>query len=898
MENISPLSTLKDITFHLIYFVFWWYIKQTAFWFKFVYRTILLLADGASLVPMVKNLFAPYHQDYTLVGRLIGFVTRFIWIVFSVAILIVAFALLITIPLIWWILPLAFYFGFSFSSFFDQRVFSFLGVVISFFCVYLYWRYYIIQPKKTVYDIGENEISLENLAETFMPNLKRAFNHAYELAYEDKNLNDLPYYLFVSLVKEKRNRAIFWRLNISSRAILERAQSKKDQLLKTIAPLPELLKLFWQKAQEMGHYHLDTDAVLVALVENIEPIQKIFIDLEIRKEDIDRTAEWIYARILAAHRWKYWRRKDFHLYGGYDQAWTSGWIPTLKHYSQNITALVARGMVPYTVGRKKEIEEIVRVLSRTTKNNVILLGPAGVGKTSIIYGIAQRILAGNLEEIKDKKVVSLDLAAMLAGASNRGDFEERLQVSLRESGSGKTILFIDEIQNIMGAGTTGQSLLDASAILEPILSSGGLQCIGATTHKDFRQYIEPNEAFTSHFQTVEILEPSDDEATFILENLASVIEARQGVMIIYQAIENAVKLSRQFIRDRVLPEKAIDILDEAAVTARRTKDKKVTAEIVAEIISQKTGIPVSKLTVEESAKLLHLEDEIHRRLINQEEAVSAIANAMRRARAGLKEAKRPIASFLFLGPTGVGKTETAKALSDIYYGSEENMVRLDMTEYQAPDSVTKLIGASPGHLGFGSGGQLTEAVRSRPFSLVLLDEFEKAASDILNIFLQVFDDGRLTDSSGRTVLFYDTIIIATSNAQSVMIQEAVRKGLAQEKIKDLVMQDLNQHFRPELLNRFDAVIIFKPLNMDHVIEITHLLLKKLSDKLQAKEIAFEISPQAVLKLARMGFDPQFGARPLKRVIQEKLENPLAQRLLQKAIRPGQVVQINEQDILE
>jgi len=897
MQITTILSILKDLFYYLAYFLLWWYIKQTAFWVKFIGRTVLLLTDGTSLIPMVTNLFAPYHQDYTFVGRLMGFIIRFVWVVFSLIILSVVGVLLIFILPIWWILPLSFYFGLSFMSFLDHWAYSLIGIVVSLFCVYVYWKNYINKPKKTVWEIEENELTIEALSETFTSNLKHVFNHAYDSVKSDRE-EEFSYQLFTALIIEKRTAPIFWRLNVNPKAILERAVANRNEIIKTIDPVPQLLKMFWAKAREMGHYHIDTDAVLIALVEDEEPIQKIFTDLDIKKEDIHRTAQWIYARIKAAHSWKYWQKREFHLYGGADRAMTSGWIPTLKHYAENITLMVSRGAVPYTVGRKKEIDEVVRILSRTTKNNVMLLGPAGVGKTSIVYGIAQRILTGDIPELKNKRVMSLDLAALMGGTTGRGDFEERLSQVIREISSGNTVIFIDEMQSLMGAGAGDGSLLDASSILEPYLSNGSIQCIGATTHRDFREHVEPKETFANHFQKVEVAEPTDEEAIYILEGLAGMIEARQQVTIVFQAIEQSVRLSRQFIRDRVLPEKAIDILDEAAVVAKKAKDRKVTGELIAELIAQKTGIPVSKMTVTESEKLLNLEAEMHKRMVDQEEAIGAIANAMRRARAGLKDAKKPIATFLFLGPTGVGKTESAKTLAELYFGSEDSMVRLDMSEFQDPSATSRLIGAPPGQVGFGSGGQLTNAVRSKPFSLVLLDEFEKANQEILNLFLQVFDDGRLTDSMGRTVMFYDSIIIATSNAQSVAIQDAVKSGVDAKQLHEIVMQDLNKHFKPELINRFDGIVIFKPLGMDEVIQITHMMLKKISQKLQEQEIGFEITPAAVYKLARLGFDPQFGARPLRRVLQEKLENPLAQKLLKQEIKRGGIVQINENDIAD
>lgn len=900
----SARDSLKEFLlflYYIPYFFYWWYVKRLIFAIRFLWRTLLLIIDGLSLLPMVRFLFAPYHQDRTFVGRLIGFIVRSLWILVSIVVTAFSLVILLTIIPLHLMWPFGFYFGMAFATYFDlpwQQVSVVLaGWSVTLSAILVYGNNFVIQPKKTIKDIDlSQKINFMQLENIFTPRLRRDWEKAFRLASVDDDLEDLSYYLFLAAITNKRNRPIFYRLSLSPQSVFQKAKEKEFDLKKSFIPLTELFQKMLETATKLGHKHLDSDVLLVTLVDNNKAIHDLFVDFGISNEEIEYTSQWIYAKIKSRNAWKYWEKDDFRLRGGYDRAWTSGWTPTLKHFSQDITRLVAEGRVPYLIGRRNEIEQVVRILTRTTKNNVILLGPAGVGKTSIVYSIAQQMIRGELSEIKGKKLVALDFAALVADSGARGQFESRMKKILNESGPGQTILFIDEMASTMYAGGSEGSV-NAASVLSPYLSSGDVQMIGAVSFADYRKIIEPNESFASYFQTVEIKEPEEKEVMTILESVSSSIEAHQKVTISFQAIEAAVKLSKQYIRDRVLPEKAIDILDEAAVAVKRSKRLIVREDDIAHVISSKTGIPVSKVSQPEKDKLLDLERELHERIIGQDEAVKVISDAMRRARVGLKDEQKPVARFLFLGPTGVGKTETCKALADMYYGSEKNIIRLDMSEYQNADSINRLLGAAPGTKDFEAGGQLTEAIRRRPFSLILLDELEKAHPRILDIFLQVLDDGRLTDSSGRTISFQDSIIIATSNAQAIVIQEAVRKGQRKDELKALVLQNLNQTFRPEFINRFDSVVVFDPLAMEQVLQIAVLMLQGVRDNLEEKEIGFEITPEALLKIAQLGFNPEFGARPLKRVIQDKIENNIAEKILRNEVKPGDVIKIDEQDIV-
>lgn len=634
----------------------------------------------------------------------------------------------------------------------------------------------------------------------------------------------------------------------------------------------------------------------------------------------------------------------------------------LDKFGRDLTQAAKNGEIDPVIGREKEIQRVIQILSRRTKNNPVLIGEPGVGKTAVAEGLALEIAKGNVPEIlKDKRVVSLDLTGMVAGAKYRGDFEERIKAAIDEVKKSKnTILFIDELHTIVGAGAAEGSA-DAANILKPSLARGDFQVIGATTLNEYRKYIEKDAALERRFQPVKVGEPTPEQAVQILKGLRDSYEAHHKVKITDEAINAAVALSSRYIADRYLPDKAIDLIDEGASKVRlasltspdnvkeledeiadyekekasaineqdferaaRLRDEQkelqtklddakkkwqeqqkgnsgeVTAEDIAKIVSEWTGIPVVQLTKEESERLLNMENVLHERVIGQSEAVTAIAKAIRRGRVGLKDPKRPVGSFIFLGPTGVGKTELCKALAEAMFGDENAMLRLDMSEYMEKHTVSKLIGSPPGYVGFEEGGQLTEKVRRKPYSVVLFDEIEKAHPDVFNMLLQILEDGRLTDSQGRTVDFKNTVIIMTSNVGARLITEKQSSlGFNSENenveesekkdIKELVTGELRKVFRPEFLNRVDDIIVFNKLNKDEIKQIAVKMLKTLENRLDKMNIKISFTDNAVSEIADKGFDENYGARPLRRAIQNEIEDPLSEQMLEGKVKDGAVV---------
>jgi ATP-dependent Clp protease ATP-binding subunit ClpC len=580
--------------------------------------------------------------------------------------------------------------------------------------------------------------------------------------------------------------------------------------------------------------------------------------------------------------------------------------PVLEQFGRNLTQLAQEGKIDPLVGRHKELERVLQILGRRTKNNPVLLGEPGVGKTAIAEGIAQRIVQQNVpDELLDKQVISLDMTTLIAGARLRGDFEERLtQVVAEVRKAGNIILVIDEVHTLIGGGAF-QGSTDAANLFKPALARGELQCIGATTLDEYRKYFERDAALTRRFQPVQVGEPSEEEAIEILEGLRDTYETYHQVQITDAALKAAVQLSARYIQDRFLPDKAIDLIDEAGSRLRLRRSRQsdappsiVDTEEIAQIVSSWTGIPVTSMTESESAMFLHLEDLLHDRVIGQNEAVKAVAKAMGRARVGLKNPDRPIASFIFSGPTGVGKTELAKTMAATLFGTEEALIRIDMSELMERHEVSKLIGSPPGFVGHEEGGKLTEAVRRRPYSVILFDEIEKAHPDVFNLLLQVLDDGRLTDSKGRTVDFKNTVIILTSNLGSKAIEKG-GKGLGFEfaasdldehryqLMRDRIMDEFKQFFRPEFINRVDDIIVFRQLTQPEVQQIADLMLREVANRLQEQQITLEVTDAFKAKVVQEGYDPRYGARPLRRAIMRLLEDSLAEALLSDQIQAGE-----------
>ena len=577
----------------------------------------------------------------------------------------------------------------------------------------------------------------------------------------------------------------------------------------------------------------------------------------------------------------------------------------LEQYGIDLTQQARDGKLDPIAGRDKEIERMVHILLRRSKNNPIIIGEAGVGKTAIVEGLAQSIVGGTApKDLSGKRIIQMDLASLVAGASHRGEFEERLRDVIKETieASGEIILFIDEIHTLIGAGDEGGAL-DASNIVKPYLARGQLQIIGTTTTSEYRKHFEKDKAFERRFQPILVDEPTEEVAVEMLQIIKPKYEKFHSVTFSDETLKDAVHLSKKYIGERFLPDKAVDLMDEAAAdvklqhsTGKKT-DTAVVKSDIEKVVSSWTGIPITKLTEDEGEKLLHLAELIHKRLIGQEEAVQSVTEAVQRGRIGLASPTRPIASFIFLGPTGVGKTELAKTLAEILFGKEDALVRLDMSEYMEKHEVAKLIGAPPGYVGYEEGGQLTEAVRRKPYSIVLLDEIEKAHPDVFNILLQLLEDGRLTDNKGNTISFKNTIIIATSNIGSALIQQQMSKPHATEEeyqkdfadLNSLLSDELHKFFKPELLNRFDEVVVFKPLAQADMASIAKNNIAKTAHLLQEQGLDLQITQSALMELAKEGYDPVYGARPLRRLIQTSIENPIAVKLIGKTFAAPDVI---------
>ena len=710
------------------------------------------------------------------------------------------------------------------------------------------------------------------------------------------------------------------------------------------------------EARQLGHNYIGTEHILLGLIQDDEGVAaKVLQNLGIDRSRVRTQVIRAVGEVAAVS-------------GGRQSSDRK--IPTLEEFGTNLTKLAAEGKLDPVVGRENEIERVIQVLGRRTKNNPVLVGEPGVGKTALAEGLAQRIVNRNVPDIlEDKQVISLDMGSLIAGTKFRGEFEERLTKIMAEiRAAGNIILVIDEIHTLVGAGAI-QGSMDASNMLKPALARGELQCVGATTLDEYRKYIERDAALERRFQPIKVGEPSVAETIEILYGLRSAYEQHHKLTISDAALEAAATLSDRYINDRFLPDKAIDLIDEAgsrvhvlhsqtppevkelkkqlpAVSkekdiavreqdfekASKLRDRElaieaeiaeatinksqirispiVTEEDIAHIVANWTGVPVSKLTESESELLLHMEDTLHQRLIGQEEAVTAVSKAIRRARVGLKNPNRPIASFIFSGPTGVGKTELTKALAAYFFGSEEAMIRLDMSEYMERHTVSKLIGSPPGYVGYDEGGQLTEAVRRRPYTVVLFDEIEKAHPDVFNMMLQILEDGRLTDAKGRTVDFKNTLLIMTSNLGSRVIEkgggglgfEFTESGADTQynNVRNLVNEELKQFFRPEFLNRLDEIIVFRQLNKGEVKQIADIMLQQLFTRLTEQDITLSVTEAFKELLVKEGYNPSYGARPLRRAIMRLLEDVLAEEMLSGKLKEGQsaIVDVDENGVVK
>jgi ATP-dependent Clp protease ATP-binding subunit ClpC len=705
-----------------------------------------------------------------------------------------------------------------------------------------------------------------------------------------------------------------------------------------------VLELAWDEARQLGHNYIGTEHLLLGLIREgegvaVRVLENLGVDLSrVRSNVIRMLGENATTTTSGQHRSK---------------------TPTLDEFGSNLTQMAEEHRLDPVVGREKEIERVIQILGRRTKNNPVLIGEPGVGKTAVAEGLALKIMAGEVPDIlADKRVVTLDIGSLVAGTKYRGEFEERLKKIMEEiRGAGNIVLVIDELHTLIGAGAA-EGAVDAANILKPALARGDLQCIGATTLDEYRKHIERDAALERRFQPVMVNEPSVEETIEILKGLRERYETHHRLSITDEALVAAAKLADRYISDRFLPDKAIDLMDEASSRVRLrtsslppaakelekelrafTKEKEaairaqdfekasqlrdqeqavrdrirdiaaewrsergqatnpmVDEDEIAHIVASWTGIPVKRMTQGETEQLMHLEDDLHSRVIGQHDAVHSISRAIRRARVGLKNPKRPIGSFIFSGPTGVGKTELAKALAGLFFGTEDSLIRVDMSEYMEKHAVSKMIGSPPGYVGYGEGGQLTEAVRRKPYSVVLFDEIEKAHPDAFNIMLQILEDGRLTDAKGRVVDFKNTIVILTSNIGARAIEKGSSLGFQSggddgryRKMKDVVMDELKNNFRPEFINRIDEIIVFHPLTRDEINLIADVMLKEVRNRLKEQEYDLELASDVRDMLANEGYNPSYGARPLRRAIQRLIEDPLAEEILSGALPKGTIV---------
>src|SRR6187399_2456385 len=720
----------------------------------------------------------------------------------------------------------------------------------------------------------------------------------------------------------------------------------------------KVLELALREALSLGHNYIGTEHILLGLVRENEGVAaRILLDFDADSEKIRNEV----IRMLSGPGGRQGRAGA----GAGAQGEGKKSSKLLDQFGRNLTKLAAEGKLDPVVGRETEIERIMQILSRRTKNNPVLIGEPGVGKTAVVEGLAQRITNADVPELlKNKQIYTLDLAALVAGSKYRGEFEERLKKVMKEiTQRGDIILFIDELHNLVGAGAA-EGAIDAASILKPALARGEMQTIGATTLDEYRKYLERDAALERRFQQVRVEEPSIDDTVQILRGLRDRYEAHHRCKITDEALRAAAMLSDRYIQDRHLPDKAIDLIDEAASRMRirtmsappryreledeiekvrkdkeesieaqefekaaslRDKERKLTQkkreleeswhaeesadqpqigeDEIADIVSMWTGIPVFKLTEAESQKLIRMEDELHKRVIGQDEAIVAVSKSIRRARAGIKDPKRPTGSFIFLGPSGVGKTELARTLAEFLFGDEDALIQVDMSEYMEKHSVSRLVGSPPGYVGYDEGGQLTEAVRRKPYSVVLLDEIEKAHPDVFNILLQILEDGKLTDAQGRKVDFRNTIIVMTSNIGAAQISKnqslgfsiGDEHGLSYEEMKSRVTGELRKVFRPELLNRIDEVIVFHKLTKDEIMLIVELMMKRLRDQMGEHDAVIELTEGAKELLVEKGYDPTMGARPLRRAIQRHIEDPLADFVLGRELGPGATILVDRKN---
>ncbi len=835
-------------------FLYWWFVKTPL---KILKVGIILLAgfdNTISFTDNIKLLFVPLFGLTNFTGRMVSFFTRIFMIFIGMILMFFALIALIISPMIWFATP---FFIFKYSSL----------VYVTLYFVFLYLVFIYInlnKPSKKISQISTQQSKIRS----FRP----------KPAYILKNTSKDTKLILLELFKDEQIKHLLKKCELDIPEFEEKilnAQSSK---------IDDIVGSSFEKAKTNSSRYVELEHLFIAIIENIPNINTLLLIFNSSFDIIKKSAFWIVNQRENKEKQYIWQ--DGYIKppsGGIGKGMLGRVTPNLDKISIDITKQVKRGQIKNVIGRDSEIKQIADILD-SEKNDILMIGESGVGKTSIVNGIAYEIMTGTEHKtLRNKRVVSINVGLLTSENKESGNVSDKISLALEEAdGSGDIILFIDEIQNLItGMGEEGGYNSTILSVLESHISRQRIRLIGATSISNYRKYIEPNEAISRLFHIVKIEENSREDTISIMEEKAEDIEYRHEVFVTLPAIISCIDLSEKLIGDRVLPDKAIDVLERAVTTSKSTT-KYITSDVIEKEISAMTNIPVTAISESETEKLLTLGEKMRRRVIGQDEAIEKIAMAIQRSRVGMKDSNKPMAGFLFAGMTGVGKTETAKSLSEIYFGSEDNMVRLDMSEYQQLDSMNRIIGSPDGD----TSGSLTERVRNNPFCVVLIDEIEKAHPNILLTFLQMLDEGKLTDTSGRETNFANTIIIATSNVGTKSIQSIAEKGGNYEQIQSSAMIEIRENFAPELLNRFTAIIVFNQLSKDNLKDITKLLLKKVEELSKEKGVDIRFKPELIDELIKRGYSPEWGARPLLRTIEDTVGSYIAIKMLKKEINPG------------
>ncbi|RJR27475.1 ATP-dependent Clp protease ATP-binding subunit [candidate division WWE3 bacterium] len=841
-------------------FLYWWAVKAPKHIFTVFKRILLIVNNHISFTTNLRLIFTPLFGDYTIIGRFIGFTVRIFEIVFG-SIFVVAVSIVAVIaPVAWWLVP--------FAGFIEYKIYVLMFIAGG----YLVWAFKTKNtPEKRIKDCKTEDCI-------------RSFRPGTQGLYEDIMDNHHK-----GIEKLLKSQPVFF--------LLRKLELQNDEFKQKLTGVPHLdthnlLSSIYEYAKTTGTRYIETEHLFVGLLKNL-PNRDIFLSTYgTRIEMVERGTSWLLEEREKLAKMYIWQEDFESLFlGGTGKGMTGRVTPFLDSMSEDFTRMAVRGGYERFTMLERYIRKIGELMSGSNEN-ILIIGPPGSGKTSLVRGIAYKIMQGiEFKSLSNKRIISLQLAGILSGTKTAGEIAEKLKGALAEAkGSGDIVLFIDEIHTLVtGGGDQNPEVATIYSLLEPELSLNKIQFIGATTIQNYRKYIEPNGAFARLFNILEIEEATREETINILKYVIREVERRKGVTVTYAAVERTLDLSKKLIHDRVLPDKAILIIDRAATyAAGNTKylDTKAVEHVVADI----THVPSQMISEEESSKLLNIEAEMKQMVIGQDHAIKQVAAALKRARAGIRNENKPIASFLFVGTTGVGKTQTSKALAKSYFGDAKNMIRLDMSEYQQLDSMSRLLGSPDGK----SRGVLTEAVRTKPFALLLLDEIEKAHPNILLTFLQVLDEGRLTDSTGLEINFTNTLIIATSNVGTRKIQEIFAKNGNIDEMQESAMREVRSHFAPEFLNRFSGIIVFNPLTKENVRDITILLLQNVQKSADAKGIKIAFKPEVIEELIKRGYNPEWGARPLSRVIEDTVESYLAVKMLTKEFKMGDDIELGSE----